>query len=90
MPCNCDGYAEPEPDTHNGPVAEMLCAVMAEHEARGEMSCFSPDQLKWWAEHKRRDAVRIKQDLARAETEKEKQAALEKLTPHERQLLNLT
>lgn len=87
MPCRCDDYPEPEPDLHNGPLAEMLCATMADHEARGEMSCFSKDQLTWWKEHKKRDAARLKEDARRAKTAADKKAALAKLTPYERSLL---
>lgn len=89
MPCTCDGYPEPEPDLHNGPLAEMLCASMQDHEARGEMSCFTADQLAWWEEHKRRDTERVMLDLRREQTEAERAAALEKLSPYERKLLGL-
>lgn len=89
MPCTCDGYPEPERDTHNGPVAEALCKVMQEHEVRGEMGCFDAATLAWWEEHKARDAARIKQDLAEKRTLLARKAALEKLTPYERKLLGL-
>lgn len=89
MPCTCDGYPEPEPDTHNGPVAEMLCVSMREHEARGEMSCFTKEQLAWWTEHKRRDTARVAQDVARAKTLAARANALAKLTPYERTLLGV-
>ncbi len=89
MPCNCDGYPEPEPDTHSGPVAEALCKVMQEHEARGEMGCFDAEALAWWEEHKRRDRQRLAQDLANAELKNKRAEALAKLTPFERQLLGL-
>lgn len=87
MPCTCDGYPEPEPDLHNGPLAEMLCAVMQEHEARGEMSCFTKEQLRWWKEHKKRDEARVRQDMRRAKREEDRAALLAKLSPYERSLL---
>ncbi len=89
MPCTCDGYPDPEPDTHNGPLAEMLCESLAAHEARGEMSCFSRATLDWWAEHKKRDAARVAQDLAEARTAEARAAAVAKLTPFERSLLGV-
>lgn len=89
MPCTCDGYPEPEPDLHNGPLAEMLCASMQEHEKRGDMGCFTKEQLEWWEEHKKRDKARVEQDLAEARTEKARKKALAKLTPFERGLLGL-
>jgi hypothetical protein len=62
---------------------------MQEHEARGEMSCFTAEQLAWWKEHKRRDELRVKKDLRRARSKKAKAAALAKLTPYERKLLGV-
>ena len=59
MPCTCDGYPAPAPDLHSGPVADALCKVMQEHEARGEMSCFDAASLKWWQDHKERDRRRV-------------------------------
>ena len=87
MPCTCDGY--PKPDLHNGPLADMLCKAMAEHEARGELSCFNEDQLAWWKEHKRRDKLRVEQDLRKTRTEAMRKAAIAKLTPFERALLGI-
>lgn len=89
MPCRCDGYPEPEPDTHNGPLAETLCKTLQEHEARGEMSCFNEATLRWWEEHKRRDKARVEEDLRRATEAKARNEALAKLTPYERELLRL-
>ncbi len=89
MPCTCDGYPEPEPDTHNGPVAEMLCKALQDHEARGEMGCFDAATLDWWEEHKRRDKARVEQDLLQAQTDKARAKALSKLSPYERKLLGV-
>lgn len=89
MPCNCDGYPAPEPDTHSGPLAEALCKVLQEHEARGEMGCFDATTLAWWEAHKARDRARVKQDLEAAKAKKELAEALAKLTPHERKLLGV-
>lgn len=89
MPCNCDGYPEPEPDLHSGILAEMLCRIMTEHEARGEMKCFSSQQLAWWKEHKRIDAAARRADeKARAELQTRRDA-LAKLTPAERKALGV-
>lgn len=89
MPCTCDGYPEPKPDLHNGPLADMLCAVLQNHEARGEMGCFSAATLKWWEEHKARDKARVEQDLRDAIKRKQRDAVIAKLTPYERKLLGL-
>lgn len=89
MPCNCDGYPAPEPDQHNGPLAEALCKVLQEHESRGEMSCFDAATLRWWKEHKRRDKLRLEIDMKRAQTERDRKEALAKLTAYERKLLGI-
>lgn len=89
MPCTCDGYPAPEPDTHNGPLAEALCKVLQDHEARGEMGCFDAPTLAWWEEHKERDRKRIKQDLREARQRKQRAEVIAKLTAFERKLLGL-
>ena len=89
MPCTCDGYPEPEPAAHNGPLAEALCKVLQEHESRGEMSCFDKPTLAWWEEHKRRDALRVEQDLMRTKSQREYFEALNKLSPYEQELLGI-
>lgn len=86
MPCTCDGYPN-LPDEHNGPLAEMLCKVMAEHEANGEMECFNKEQRKWWREHKARDRERIREDVREAKSKADKAKVLSKLSPYEKRLL---
>ena len=89
MPCTYEGYPEPAQDTHNGEVAELLCQLMADHEARNEMSCFTKPQLAWWEEHKKRDIARLQQDLEDAAEKHQRRAVLAKLTPYERKLLGV-
>jgi len=89
MPCHCGGYPDPEPDLHNGFMAEALCEIMQEHEARGDMDCFGPATLAWWKEHKKRDKKRVKLDLLRAQRTKGRAAALAKLSAYEKWLLSL-
>jgi len=89
MPCTCDGYPTPEPDKHNGPLAEALCKVLQEHEKKGELSCFDAATLEWWKEHKARDKERVAQDLKAAKTKKDKAKAIKKLTKYERELLGV-
>ena len=89
MPCTCDGYPAPTPDLHSGPVADALCKVMQDHEARGEMGCFDADALKWWEDHKARDNARVTQDLNDAALRNKRAEALARLTLFERELLGL-
>jgi hypothetical protein len=89
MPCNCDGYPEPQPDLHNGPLAEALCMLMQDIEASGNMQDVDAATMAWWEEHKARDKARIKHELMQAEEEQKRQEAIDKLTPFERKLLGL-
>jgi hypothetical protein len=83
MPCTCDGYDEPEPNVHNGKVAEMLCEIMWDHEQRDEMSCFSKDQLDWWREHKKRDRDRVRRDISRVRGSLARRNAIAALSHYE-------
>jgi hypothetical protein len=89
MPCTCEGYPAPEPDTHNGPLAEALCKVLQEHEARNEMECFDFPTLKWWEEHKLRDRLRIEKDLREQKELIDRENAIKKLSSYERRLLGI-
>lgn len=89
MPCSDGGYPTPEPDPHNGPTAELLCHVMQEKEARGQMEGLNHAVLAWWDEHKARDRKRLQAQMARKKDEDERQAALALLSPHQRRLLGL-
>jgi hypothetical protein len=89
MPCSCDGYPEPKPDLHNGPLAEALCKLMQEREASGDMQGIDAPTLAWWEEHKERDKARIEYELMQAEKQQKRQEALDRLTPFERKLLGL-
>lgn len=89
MPCTCYGYPDPEPDIHSGSLADALCKVLQEHEARGEMGCFDEATLKWWEDHKERDRARVEEDLREAERRNARAEALAKLTPFERKLLGV-
>jgi glycosyltransferase involved in cell wall biosynthesis len=72
MACTCDGYPA-IPDDHTDKAADALCKILKDHEARGEMGCFDRPTLKWWKEHKKRDAQKVKEDLSR-----DREARLEK------------
>lgn len=43
----------------------------------------------WWRDHKKADADRLERELAEKRDAAERQAAIAKLTPHERKLLGL-
>lgn len=43
----------------------------------------------WWRDHQAADKARCERELAQATTDAEREAALAKLTPHERKVLGL-
>jgi len=91
MPCRTDpedyGYVYVSPEFMRIPV--LLCEAMQMIErANMEPSC-SPELRQWWAAHKAADKRLIEEELARQKLEKDRKAAIDKLTPHERKLLGL-
>lgn len=87
---------------HDSPVAAMLCAVLGQiaFDQSGKVAAsirltdLPADVQEWWKEHKKRDALRHRKEaLAKLAKEtvkrrnKEREAALAKLTPKERKLL---
>lgn len=86
MPCYDGPYEDPKPDPHDGPAAELLCALLQNDET---LAHTSPALHVWWIEHKERDRRRVELEVARARTAAAKEQALAKLTPYERKLLRL-
>lgn len=50
---------------------------------------YSLEMQIWWRDHQAADKARVEHQLALATYEKEREAALQKLTPHERKLIGL-
>jgi hypothetical protein len=55
-----------------------------------DVSTFSLEMQIWWRDHQAADEERIAKELALATLTFQQEAALAKLTPHERQLLGLS
>lgn len=89
MPCSDGGYPPSEPDPHNGPTAELLCHVMQEKEARGQLEGLNHAVLAWWQEHKARDRKRLQAEMKSQKDQAARDEALALLTPHQRRLLGL-
>lgn len=51
---------------------------------------YSLEMQLWWRDHQEADRQRVERELADAADEKAREAAIAKLTQHERDLLNLT
>lgn len=68
----------------NSLVSELCARLQSE-----DVSTRSLEMQIWWRDHLKADKARIKRELAEVKTERERAAALKKLTPHERKLLGL-
>ena len=62
-----------------------LCTIMQSREATD----YSLELQLWWRDHQKADADKAQAALDSAKTDRERKAALNKLTPHERSLLGL-
>lgn len=92
MPCDSGYGSSSDYDSHflrDGKTAELLCSVLQLEESAGRLSHYSVQVRAWWADHKARDKKRVKEELAATKEAGDKKAALKKLTPYERKLLNI-
>mgnify|MGYP000163773923 CR=1 FL=1 len=54
-----------------------------------DVSKYSLEMQMWWRDHKIADKERLDKEMADLKNEQERQEALSKLTPHEKQLLGI-
>lgn len=82
-----DGY---HPRVYNQRVdADAMTAELCARLQGVDVTDYSLEMQIWWRDHKKADKERAEAAVAKAKTEKQKRAALKKLTPHERKLLGL-
>lgn len=62
-----------------------LCSRLQEVDVRE----YSLEMQIWWRDHQEADRQRAKAAVRKAKNEKQRKAAIKKLTPHERKLLGL-
>jgi len=67
---------------------EKLCSAL-QKVSKKKISESSLELQIWWRDHQEADKKRIKDELAAKKTEKQREVAVSKLTPHERKLLGL-
>lgn len=83
-----DGY---HPRVYNQRVdADAMTAELCSRLQEVDVSDYSLEMQIWWRDHKAADKKRAEAAIAKAKTDKQKRAALAKLTPHERKLLGLS
>lgn len=76
-------YGQPFSTNDADELVSSLCSKLQKLDVKQ----YSLELQIWWRDHQAADKKRIKKELAREKTEKEKQAAWKKLTPYEQKLL---
>ena len=79
---NCSNQEKLDKDT------ETLCGMLQKY-PKTKLAKSSLEMQIWWRDHQAADKKRITAELKAKKTDKAKQAAIAKLTPHERKLLGL-
>lgn len=69
--------------------ADAMVSELCEKLQIADVSKLSLEIQIWWRDHQAADKARVKRELDNAKTEAERDAALAKLTPHERKVLGL-
>lgn len=94
MPCSDGGpvYAvDPQTIARLHKVTRLLCGVMTflSPNTRNGLCARDPELSEWWEEHQEHDRRRKKAEEAAAQRERDREAALAKLSPRERKALGL-
>jgi len=90
---HCDQQEISDLTKRNDELAQMLCGLCTriEHGTISGLYLISDDKAlnKWWTDHKKFDAERLKKERAERVQQHRKMQALSKLSPEERELLGL-
>ena len=87
---NRDHWRGYHPRVYNERVdADEMTAELCSRLQGVDVSQYSLEMQIWWRDHQEADKRRTKARLAKAKTDKQRKAAIAKLTPHERKLLGL-
>lgn len=62
-----------------------LCSILQ----NSDVKQYSLEMQIWWRDHQAADKLRCQRELEKAKNDKDREIALNKLTPHERRLLGL-
>lgn len=71
------------------PDADALVSELCRRLQTIDVTKQSLEMQLWWRDHQAADQARLENEMARKQTEAERQAALSKLTHYERQLLGI-
>ena len=69
--------------------ADELVSRLCEKLQNTDVTKLSLEMQIWWRDHQKADKERIESELRQKKEGEERDAALEKLTPHERKLLGI-
>lgn len=87
---NRDHWRGYHPRVYNQRVdADEMTAELCSRLQSLDVSRCSLEMQIWWRDHQEADRNKAKAAIAKAKNDKQKKAALAKLTPHERKLLGL-
>ena len=88
--CDSEGY---HPKVYNKGLSKSDCdtavAKLCGALQDVDVTQYSLEMQMWWRDHQRVDAKRVKTEVKAAKDEKERKAALAKLTKYERRLLGV-
>jgi hypothetical protein len=72
-------------------VTNFLCYTLAKLDSKtlSNLLSMNPQLHEWWVDHRERDRKRAEREAAAAKEERQRLAALKKLTKAERKLLGL-
>jgi len=68
---------------------DEMVATLCERLQSVDVRDYSLEMQIWWRDHQAADKARIETELAMAKRDEEKEAAIAKLTPYERNLLGI-
>lgn len=68
-------------------LADKLTAELCSRLQTVDVTKYSLELQMWWRDHQAADKARVERELEQSRTAAEREAALAKLTPHERKLL---
>ena len=84
-----DGYHPSVYCKSNHDMGDRMVRELCEALQQCDVTQHSLEMQMWWRDHQAADKTRLERELQRSTSDAERKAALAKLTPRERELLNL-
>ncbi len=74
----------------NHKIGDQMVSELCSALQTSDVTTYSLEMQLWWRDHQAADKARIELELSHKKNAAEREAALKKLTPHERKLLGIT